>query len=133
MIAEPPVLVGAVNVTDTVAFPAVAVPMVGAPGTDAGSKAPMDGGEGLVVPSKSVVGTFAVAVPAAFAGEAFAILRLVDGATNKGSSAMEPVPRVSPVLAAPFTVLPKKRFVFGAAPPAVIAPADAVAKVVTPR
>ena len=36
MIAEPPVLAGAVNATETDAFPAVAVPIVGAPGTVAG-------------------------------------------------------------------------------------------------
>ena len=34
MIALPPLVDGAVNVTDAWALPAVAVPMVGAPGTD---------------------------------------------------------------------------------------------------
>jgi hypothetical protein len=33
VIAEPPLLTGAVNVTVACAFPAVAVPIVGAPGT----------------------------------------------------------------------------------------------------
>ena len=33
VIAEPPLLTGAVNVTAAWAFPAVAVPIVGAPGT----------------------------------------------------------------------------------------------------
>jgi hypothetical protein len=33
VIAEPPLLAGAVNVTVACAFPAVAVPIVGAPGT----------------------------------------------------------------------------------------------------
>ena len=36
VIAEPPVLAGAVNATDAWALPAVAVPIVGAPGTAAG-------------------------------------------------------------------------------------------------
>lgn len=35
MIKAPPLLAGAVNVTDACALPAVAVPMVGAPGTTA--------------------------------------------------------------------------------------------------
>ena len=48
MIAEPPLLEGAVNATDTVVLPAVAVPIVGAPGTVDGSKAPIDGGLGRV-------------------------------------------------------------------------------------
>ena len=36
MIALPPLLAGAVKVTDACALPAVAVPMVGAPGTVTG-------------------------------------------------------------------------------------------------
>jgi len=36
VIAEPPLLVGAVNVIEAWAFPAVAVPIVGAPGTVVG-------------------------------------------------------------------------------------------------
>ena len=36
MIADPPLLSGAVKVTDALAFPRVAVPIVGAPGTTAG-------------------------------------------------------------------------------------------------
>jgi hypothetical protein len=34
VIADPPFEAGAVKATDTLALPAVAVPMVGAPGTD---------------------------------------------------------------------------------------------------
>ena len=63
MIAAPPLLAGAVKVTLTWAFPAVAVPMVGAPGTVAGVTL-FDAADGALVPMAFVAVTVQVtAVP----------------------------------------------------------------------
>ena len=53
LIAAPPLLAGSVHVTDAWAFPAVAVPMVGAPGTVPGVTA-FDAGDDALVPAPLV-------------------------------------------------------------------------------
>ncbi len=50
MIALPPLLAGAVNVTEASPLPRVAVPIVGAPGTVAGMKL-FDAADGVLVPT----------------------------------------------------------------------------------
>jgi hypothetical protein len=63
VIAEPPLLAGAVNDTDTCALPAVAVPIIGAPGTVAGVTE-FDAAEAAPVPAMFVAVTVNVyAVP----------------------------------------------------------------------
>src|SRR5258706_12104294 len=84
----------------------------------------MEGGLGLLVPSKSVVGA-PVDVPAPFAGESLRRRRFDGAPWNSGSRASEAVPNVSPVLVAPFTRLPKNRLSATDDPLAVIAPAIA--------
>lgn len=59
-IAEPPLLVGAVNVTETVALPAVAVPIVGGPGTVAVGVTPFDAAEAAPLPTAFVASTVQV-------------------------------------------------------------------------
>jgi hypothetical protein len=55
-IAEPPVLAGAVKVTVACALPAVAVPMVGAPGT-ADGVTPLEAADAAPVPTAFVAVT----------------------------------------------------------------------------
>jgi hypothetical protein len=57
--AEPPLLAGAVNVTVACALPAVALPMVGAPGTIAGVTL-FDAAEAAPVPATFVAVTVKV-------------------------------------------------------------------------
>ena len=60
--AEPPLLAGAVQVTVAEALPAVAVPMVGAPGTVAGAVGvtEFDGAEAAPVPTELIAATVKV-------------------------------------------------------------------------
>jgi hypothetical protein len=63
VIAEPPFDAGAVNATDACAFPGVAVPIVGTPGTVAGVTE-FDAAEAVLVPAVFVAFTVKVyAVP----------------------------------------------------------------------
>ena len=63
MIADPPLLAGAVNVTLALPLPAVAVPIVGAPGDPAGVTL-LDAPEAALVPTPLVAVTVKVyAVP----------------------------------------------------------------------
>ena len=59
MIGDPPSLNGAVNVTETVVLPAVAVPMVGASGTVAGVTL-FDAADGSLSPTAFVATTVQV-------------------------------------------------------------------------
>src|SRR5688500_2585020 len=79
-----------------------------------GSKAPIDGGLGRATPSISFSGA-PVAVPGPTAGDSVVTCRLV-GSEWKCTLAQPPpkthcalLPMVSPLLGAPFTVLPWKR------------------------
>ena len=57
MIADPPSLAGAVNVMDALALPAVAVPMVGAPGTPAAGVTLFEAAEATLLPMALVATT----------------------------------------------------------------------------
>jgi hypothetical protein len=59
VIVAPPLLAGGVNVTEADAFPRVALPIVGAPGTVAGTKL-FDAADGAPVPTALVAVTLQV-------------------------------------------------------------------------
>jgi hypothetical protein len=101
------VATSAVNVTDCPKSDGLALELTPvAVATSEDSNAPIAGGEGRVTPSRSVAGT-PVTLPAPRAGEFVRSLRLV-AEWKSGSLVRNALPRVSPELASPFTVLPKK-------------------------